>query len=315
MDLPMIIIIPAVFIILLVFLFLLVGYAGFSMVIRRGGEVDFSNKASLQGTPWGLYEKEISKGIGWIESQKREKITIQSFDGLTLCARLIKNPKAKGVALMFHGYKTHPEIDFSVDSKEYYYCGYHLVQIDQRASGESQGSFIGFGVLESKDCLSWCQYVAERFGPDMPIVMAGLSMGGTTVLRAIGEGLPPSVKGIIADSAFSSPSEVIKRTIKRRYGIPGGPITRLINFWTKLMAGYSLYVPRMEKIVINNHIPIFLIHGKQDDLVPVEMTIKTYEANPGPKDILISEEATHGTSYLVETEKYRNMLVDFLNRV
>ena len=58
------------------------------------------------------------------------------------------------------------------------------LHIDQRAAGESEGKYIGFGVLESRDCCLWAQYIAKRFGPDQKIILAGLSMGASTVLMA-----------------------------------------------------------------------------------------------------------------------------------
>mgnify|MGYP000532667008 FL=1 len=85
---------------------------------------------------------------------------------------------------MFHGYRTHPEVDFSASSHVYYECGNRIVHIDQRAAGESEGKYIGFGVLESRDCCLWAQYIAKRFGPDQKIILAGLSMGASTVLMA-----------------------------------------------------------------------------------------------------------------------------------
>ena len=68
--------------------------------------------------------------------QKAEDIYIQSEDGLKLHARLMDQPGAKGTVLMFHGYRTHPEVDFSASSHVYYECGNRIVHIDQRAAGK-----------------------------------------------------------------------------------------------------------------------------------------------------------------------------------
>lgn len=306
-------IIIIVIVVALFIAWLLVGYVGFSMSIKRAREIDINDRASLKGTAWDRYYNEITKGIRWIEKNKRERVEIISRDGLRLVGRLTLNPKAKGIVLMFHGYRTHPEVDFSVDSYVYYNAGNHILHIDQRASGESEGKYIGFGVLEAKDCKLWCEYVGGRFGEDFPIILAGLSMGGATVLMAVGENLPRSVCRIISDSAFSSPAEVIKNTIKNGYKLKGaGIMTRGIDFWARAGAHFSLYGHDLSEILKNNEIPLFLIHGKRDSVVPWEMSQRAYDASRGQKKLLLVEEANHGTGYLVDTKSYKAYLEEFV---
>ena len=161
-----------------------IGYVGFKTAICRGHELDINDREALKGTAWDQYYDEIQEGIVWISQQEAEDIYIQSEDGLKLHARLMDQSGAKGTVLMFHGYRTHPEVDFSASSHVYYECGNRIVHIDQRAAGESEGKYIGFGVLESRDCCLWAQYIANRFGTDQKIILAGLSMGASTVLMA-----------------------------------------------------------------------------------------------------------------------------------
>lgn len=108
-------------------------------------------------------------------------------------------------------------------------------------AGESEGKYIGFGVLESRDCCLWAQYIAKRFGTDQKIILAGLSMGASTVLMATAHHekklipisistektmevcmeLPENVTGIVADSAFSSPYDIIKKRIHTMFHARG----------------------------------------------------------------------------------------------
>ena len=161
-----------------------IGYVGFRTAICRGHELNINDREALKGTAWDQYYDEIQEGIAWINQQKAEDIYIQSEDGLKLHARLMDQPGAKGTVLMFHGYRTHPEVDFSASSHVYYECGNRIVHIDQRAAGKSEGKYIGFGVLESRDGCLWAQYIANRFGTDQKIILAGLSMGASTALMS-----------------------------------------------------------------------------------------------------------------------------------
>jgi hypothetical protein len=299
-------------IIMIVFgLWLLVGYVGFRVAICRGHELDIENRESLTGTSWDLYYEEICEGISWINSHFAEEIEIQSEDGLKLHGRLIENPNAKGTVLMFHGYRTHPEVDFSASAHVYYESGNHILLIDQRSSGKSEGKYIGFGVLESRDCRAWAQYAAQRFGSDKEIILAGLSMGASTVLMAAEQDLPENVTGIVADSAFSSPKEIIQKKIHQSYHCNGHLFTVAIGVWSRLLAGYSLNEVSVVEIMKNNQIPVFFIHGKADSLVPVEMTIRAAKNCKSASELLLVDDAEHGTGYLVDNETYQKKLWEF----
>lgn len=298
-------------VIVVLLLWLGFGYVGFRVAICRGHELDINNRDALKGSSWDLYYEEIQEGISWIKSQKTEDVEIESVDGLKLCGRLIENPDAKGTVLMFHGYRTHPEVDFSASSHVYYESGNNILLIDQRASGKSKGKYIGFGVLESRDCKRWAEYIADRFGPEKEIILAGLSMGASTVLMAAGLDLPDNVSGIVADSAFSSPAEIIRKKIHQSYHCNGKLLTVAIGFWSRLLAGYSLKECSVLDAMRGNNIPVFFIHGKVDSLVPVEMTVQAAEVCNAPKEVLLVENAEHGTGYLVENRVYEKMLREF----
>ena len=289
------------------------GYVGFRAAILRGHELNIRDRDSYRGTSWDKYHDEIMEGIEWIESHERERVEIVSEDGLRLVGRLTLNPGAKGIVLMFHGYRTHPEIDFSASSHVYYNAGNHILHIDQRASGESEGKYIGFGVLESRDCRQWCEYAVQRFGADIKIYLGGLSMGASTVLMAAGRNLPENVSGIVADSAFSSPAEIIQKKIHQSYKIKGLLLTMSIGVFSRLLAHYSLRELSIPEIMEMNTIPVFFVHGKADSLVPVEMTERAAEACRAPKQVLFVDGAEHGTGYLEDNDNYRRMLSEFVN--
>lgn len=307
-----------------------IGYVGFRTAICRGHELNINDRESLKGTAWDQYYDEIQEGIDWIKEQKAEDIWIQSEDGLRLHARLLDQENAKGTVLMFHGYRTHPEVDFSASSHVYYECGNRIIHIDQRAAGESEGKYIGFGVLESRDCCLWAQYVARRFGKDQKIILAGLSMGASTVLMAtahhekedihmesdmgvvvVHRELPDNVTGIVADSAFSSPYDIIRKRIRTTYHCKGPVLTAGIDLWSRLFAHYALKEMSVPEIMKQNKIPILLIHGTADSNVPVEMTIQAANNCKAPKQLILVEGAEHGTGYLVDNDTYKKALQEF----
>lgn len=311
-----IVIVGMMVIVLLMFLVWLgLGFLGFRAAICRGHELDMSSREKLDGTPWGQYYDAIMDGIGWIDSRPSEDVEIFSEDGLKLHAKLILNDESRGTALLFHGYRTHPEVDFSASAHVYYEAGNHLLLIDQRASGQSEGNYIGFGVLESHDCVKWAEYVAGRFGEDMPITLAGLSMGASTVLMAAAHRLPVCVKGIIADSAFSSPGDIIQNEIQSTYHVKGSLLIKAIGFWSRILAHYGLHELSTEDAMQTNAIPVFFVHGTADRRVPHKMTMRASEICKAPCELFLVEGVDHGTGFLAANKEYVERLSSFLNGI
>ena len=136
---------------------------------------------------WGRDVTELRRCAAWYQEQKPEPMDLLSFDGLRLHARYLPaEGPSKGRVLLFHGYRSLVLEDLAGLIPFYHSLGYDLLIPDQRAHGDSEGQFIGFGVLERKDCISWLRYLDSRFGP-APTFLAGVSMGATTVLMAAGE--------------------------------------------------------------------------------------------------------------------------------
>ena len=42
--------------------------------------------------------------------------------------------------------------------------GYQMLLVDERAHGDSEGTYIGFGCLDREDALLWITYAVKRFG-------------------------------------------------------------------------------------------------------------------------------------------------------
>ena len=309
MSLPLLVIIFVICIIIL--LWLAAGYFGFQVAMSRGRQLDLTDKKRIRGTAWERYYNEITAGINWITSREYEVITIQSQDGLTLYGNLIPNPDAMGTVILFHGYRTFGNCDFSADADHYYGLGFHLLIVDQRGCGRSEGKYITFGIKERLDCWKWIDYITERFGMEHHIFLGGLSLGASTVLMASGQPLPPNVRGIIADSGFDSPKAIIARTIRNKYHVPPAPLMPVIGFWSKLLAGVSLDEYSTLKAMETNHTPILFIHGTADDYVPMEMSVNAYEACHAYKRLFLVKGADHGTGYMVEPVRYRQELTDF----
>ena len=147
--------------------------------------------------------------ISELEAVPCERVSIVTFDGLKLYGRYYHVADGAPLQIQFHGYRGTPIRDFCGGCKIARETGYNVLLVDQRAQGESEGKTICFGLKEKYDLVKWVEYANARFGADTRIILVGVSMGGATVLEASELELPENVVGVIADSPFSSPEDII----------------------------------------------------------------------------------------------------------
>ena len=291
----------------------LLGTVLFLIACRRGPVPDLTKPEVI--AKWGRAEQteEILAGVRLM--QDAENIFLPSYDGLRLHGRLLQQPGAKGTILLFHGYRSSWVIDFSIVLPHYFSLGYNLLAVDERAHGESEGTYITFGVRERHDVATWAAYAAMHFGPAHPLILDGLSMGAATVLMASDLPLPLSVRGIIADCGFSSPYAIMKSVFRahcRR--LPAGPFLALTDVFTRLFAGFSLKGASTLDAVAKTNLPILFIHGTGDTFVPCSMTQAAYDACAAPKQLVLVPDAGHGCSYLVDRPRVQAELAAFLSK-
>lgn len=259
------------------------------------------------------YSELINKGKEFINNTPYEWRFVESFDGLRLAARYYSRANAESTIILFHGYRSNGERDFSCAVEMYYNMGMNVLLVDQRSHGKSEGKLITFGVKERRDVLTWIDHILSTQGKDMKIFLGGMSMGATTVLLSAGLDLPENVKGIIADCGYTSPIDIIRKVAIQSFKIRGVVIIPLLNLGCKLLGHFSLYGISTEDALKDNKIPLLFIHGKKDGFVPCEMSQRSYDAAGGVKKIVIVDGADHGFSYLVDRKGVSEALEAFIS--
>lgn len=245
----------------------------------------------------------MSANIDRLAAQPCERITIRSRDGLQLVGKYYAGRPDMPLILFFHGYRSTGERDASGG---FWYCrerGYPLLMVDQRAHGESEGRVISFGIKERYDCLDWVNEALRRFGEDTRILLAGVSMGAATVLMASELPLPPQVKGIWADCGYASPEGVLRETIRRR-SWPEALFYPLVSLSARVFGGFRVEECTALDAVRHANVPILLIHGEADRIVPCAMAYALRDACASPVTLLTVPDAAHGVSYYMDTASY-----------
>lgn len=295
------------------FLIFAVGAYTFWSACARKKELPWLVKEEIERTSYAKYYGCIKNADQWLRDHNQKDVYITSEDGLKLHGRWIEQEKAVGTIIFAHGYRSTPLLDFGVAYPFYYEMGFNILIPDQRCHGKSEGSFITFGVKESKDFLCWIQYHNQQFGK-LPIILSGLSMGASTVMYLADEDLPENVGGIIADCGFTSPKEIISCVFKNVTHLPATIAIWVADIFARLIAGFSLDQKDSRRTLAKNKLPILLVHGKDDDFVPCWMTEEGYDTCAGDKSLLLVDGAGHGVSFLIDPDAYTDLIVKLLRK-
>ena len=289
------------------------GYWGFRHACARFVDPDWDSAEALQKTVFAEFAESIPRARQWLRDHGAQEVSVTSFDGLTLRGQWIPAENPFATIILFHGYHSHHLQDFAGIYDYYHAIGLNLLLIRQRAHGESEGSYITFGVRERRDALTWIDFHNRTHGMDN-VFLGGMSMGASTVLYAAGEELPPNVRGITADCGFSSPAEILSHIIRRDFHLPAKLVLPLMEVWARLLGGFSFYECSSRDTLRRASVPILFIHGKADDFVPCYMSQIGYVSCAADKELILVDDAGHGRSYLHEPERLRGALLSFFKR-
>lgn len=251
------------------------------------------------------YREESVKNIDILLETPYEAVTIRSHDGLKLRGKFYEGRSGAPLLLFFHGYRSTAERDGSGGFSLCREKGWNAMMVDQRAHGESQGKTITFGAKERYDVLDWVNWAVCRFGEDQEIYLVGVSMGAATVLMAAGLGLPPQVKGVWADCGYSSTEGVLRHMI-RRWKLPETLTFAAARLGGWIFGGFDVREITPLEAVKKAEVPILLIHGEDDNVVPHHMAEEIREACAAPVEIVSVPKAHHGMSFYVDNARYRS---------
>lgn len=262
------------------------------------------------GDIYNEFSKQMTEWIRDARALPHEDMSITSFDGLTLRGKYYECVPGAPIELMFHGYRGTAERDMSGGIQRCFKLGRNALLVNQRGCGDSDGNVISFGINEHRDCLCWIDFMLQRFGPDVRIILTGISMGASTVLMAAGSQLPKNVIGVLADCGYSSAKDIIKIVI-RKMKLPAGLCYPFVKIAARLYGHFNLEELSPVQALKHSTVPVIFIHGECDDFVPCEMSKINYTACVSRKKLVTVPNAGHGLCYPVAPELYLNALKEF----
>jgi uncharacterized protein len=222
---------------------------------------------------------------------KFEEVWFTAADGVRLHGWWV--PKAGAPVLVwFHG--NAGNISHRLDNIKLLLelVGVTVFIFDYREYGKSQGRISREGTYQ--DAAAAYRYVAEtRKVPAGQIVLFGRSLG--TAL-AVDLAVKTPCRSLIIESAFTNSADMAK-------------------LFAPFMFDWRPKVPydNLGKIA-GLKVPVLIIHGERDEIIPVEMGRRLFAEAPEPKELYIIPGAHHNDTYLAGGQDYFARLRAFIQR-
>ncbi len=287
------------------------------LLVHRKFELPEALKTVFSGTDMSETREMADDLTAWLENYGYERLTLTNKDGHKLAGYLMRPAEPSDIYVFCsHGYRCNGKREFCGFVQYYLNRGCNVLIVDHRASGESEGTYIGFGYYEAKDSIQWLEYLNETYGNDISIIVHGVSMGSATVMLMSGsEDLPENVKLIIADCGFTSAWDEFEAKLQS-LKLPVWPVLPLVNEINKRVAGYDFkHDTDAVAAVKKAKVPMLFVHGTADGFVPCDMVYEVYAAcGSEHKELLLVEGAQHAGSVVTDPLAYEAKLDEMIDR-
>jgi pimeloyl-ACP methyl ester carboxylesterase len=232
-----------------------------------------------------------------LEGLAYEDVWFPARDGVKLHGWFIPAPGAKFTLLWFHGNAGNISHRVRNIGQLHRLVGAHVLIFDYRGYGQSEGGFSDLSEPATyHDGTGAVSYLRGRRDVEQTrLVYFGRSLGAAIAVE-MARHHPPA--GMILETTFTSIPDMARLVVPY---IPVRPFLR-IRYDT---------VSKLPEI----HVPVLIVHGDQDEVMPLEQAQRLLEAANPPKDLYTIAGARHNDTHIVGGDRYFAELAAFLARL
>jgi alpha-beta hydrolase superfamily lysophospholipase len=183
-------------------------------------------------------------------------------------------------------------------------AGFNVLALDYRGYGSSEGTPSLAGMQLDIDA-AMRSLLAHKDVDSDKIIIFGQSLGGSlAIYYAAHSAYRANIRAVVIDSAFFDYRQITKEKL-------AGFFLTWPFQWLPWLTVDNDYSPA-NSIAAISPLPLLLIHGDQDVVVPPDHSLQLFERAGEPKELWIVPGARHTQS--LNNEKIRNRLIEFLFR-
>tara|TARA_Y100001934_G_scaffold47490_1_gene57469 strand:- start:5242 stop:6390 length:1149 start_codon:yes stop_codon:yes gene_type:complete len=175
----------------------------------------------------------------------------------------------------------------------------------------SESGYYDFGVTEWEDLEAAVQYALDDGAQE--IILVGYSMGGGVVVNyQLRSPLSQHTNALILEAPMLNFGRTVDKGAQER-SVPY-PITAVAKTLASFRFGVDWgaidYLSRADEI----DVPVLLMHGEEDDTVPLETSIEFAEALPNLVEFHAYPEVGHVAIWNWHPDEYEELVTEFIER-
>lgn len=219
-----------------------------------------------------------------------ENVRLTTRDGVSLHGWFVPARDAERVLLFCHG--NAGNISHRLDSIRIFHdLGLSVFIFDFRGYGQSEGRPTEEGTYRDAEA-AWSYLVEARRFPDQRIIVYGHSLGAA-IAAQVARGRRPA--SLILESPFASVTAVASHHYRF---LP-------VRWLSRFEYASAQYVRDV-------HVPVLVIHSRQDEIIPVAQGREVFEHANEPKSFL-EIIGDHNAGFLLSGARYTHGLQQFLS--
>lgn len=221
-----------------------------------------------------------------------EDLTLHAADGVALAAWYLPHAAPRGTVLFCHGNADNLG-DITPTLQTLHRLGFAVLALDYRGYGRSAGQPTEAGLYADAEA-AWRYLVETRREPPERIVIVGRSLGGAVAIELASRHTPAA---LVVECTFTSMVDIGRREYPL---LPVGLICT--HRYESLRRVGRISCPKL------------FLHGRDDELIPLENARRLFDAACEPKQF-IETPGGHNTAGFEHNWEYTQMLDDWLARV
>jgi len=222
---------------------------------------------------------------------KFEQVWLQAEDGVWLNAWYVPTPESTRVLVVFHGSAVNLGYLGQGLLESHTRLGVNVLALDYRGFGKSFGRPYADDLDLDAEAV-WRYLTNVRHFRAQDIFLYGHSIGAAVAAELAAK---HPCGGVILESGFTSSRDLARLSLR----IP------LMVYAVKQRFNSVETIRKVRS-------PVLVVHGKKDDLIPIEMGKRLYEAAPEPKAFYVIETGSHDDGFIEGGQAYRDRLRSFV---